>query len=147
MTFLETLQLIGYSLGAVLPLWLGYLVAKQRLGLVPIPPLLPRLPPWMVGLDRGHLILPVRGVGGLLVDRMRDYRVARSATVIIQKRAPNSVHARDVLHRHCITDSCGPGLWPRQGNDGWSISSDAGKPWFAASFGAARLLHLSLSIS
>ena len=32
MSLLEALQLIGYSLGAVLPLWMGYLLFKQRLG-------------------------------------------------------------------------------------------------------------------
>ena len=36
MSLLEALQLIGYSLGAVLPLWMGYLLFKQRLGVVTI---------------------------------------------------------------------------------------------------------------
>jgi len=36
MTLLEALQLIGYSLGAVLALWMGYLLFRQRLGVVSI---------------------------------------------------------------------------------------------------------------
>ena len=49
MSLLEALQLIGYSLGAVLPIWMGYLLFRKRLGVVPIQHLLLALGVCMVG--------------------------------------------------------------------------------------------------
>ena len=65
MTLLEALQLIGYSLGAVLPLWMGYLLFKQRLGVVPIQRLLLGLGLCMVGWHAGNLIITLRSLLGL----------------------------------------------------------------------------------
>ena len=59
MTLLEALQLIGYSLGAVLPLWMGYLLFRQRLGVVQIHRLLLGLGLCMVGWHAGNLIVTV----------------------------------------------------------------------------------------
>jgi signal transduction histidine kinase len=64
-TLLEALQLIGYSLGAVLPLWMGYLLFKQRLGLVPIQRLLLSLGLCMAGWHAGNLIITLRSLLGL----------------------------------------------------------------------------------
>jgi len=69
MTLLEALQLIGYSLGAVLPLWMGYLLFKQRLGLVPIQRLLLSLGLCMVGWHAGNLVVTLRSLLGLDVAR------------------------------------------------------------------------------
>ena len=65
MTLLEALQLIGYSLGAMLPLWLGYLLARQRLGMVPIQRLLIALALCMIGWHGGNLIITLRSLLGL----------------------------------------------------------------------------------
>jgi len=65
MTLLEALQLIGYSLGAVLPLWMGYLLFKQRLGVVPIQRLLLGLGLCMVGWHAGNLVVTMRSLLGL----------------------------------------------------------------------------------
>ena len=65
MSLLETLQLIGYSLGAVLPLWLGYVLLRQRVGLVTIERLLLALATCMVGWHGGNLIVTLRSLLGL----------------------------------------------------------------------------------
>lgn len=65
MSLLETLQLIGYSLGAVLPLWLGYVLLRQRFGLVPVERLLIALAVCMVGWHGGNLIITLRSLLGL----------------------------------------------------------------------------------
>src|SRR5207245_10988639 len=67
MTLLETLQLIGYSLGAVLPLWMGYLLLRQRLGLVPIQRLLLGLALCMAGWHGSNLVITLRALLGLAV--------------------------------------------------------------------------------
>src|ERR1041385_70884 len=65
MTLLEALQLIGYSLGAVLPLWMGYLLFKQRLGVVSIQKLLLGLGICMVGWHAGNLVITLRSLLGV----------------------------------------------------------------------------------
>jgi signal transduction histidine kinase len=62
MSLLEALQLIGYSLGAMLPLWMGYLLFKQRLGVVPIQRLLLGLGLCMVGWHAGNLVVTLRSL-------------------------------------------------------------------------------------
>src|SRR5262249_10647150 len=62
MSLLEALQLIGYSIGAVLPLWMGYLLYKQRLGVVPIQRLLLSLGLCMIGWHAGNLIVTLRSL-------------------------------------------------------------------------------------
>src|SRR6185295_7518243 len=62
MSLLETLQLIGYSLGAVLPLWLGYVLLRQRLGLVTVERLLIALAACMVGWHGGNLVITMRSL-------------------------------------------------------------------------------------
>jgi signal transduction histidine kinase len=69
MTLLEALQLIGYSLGAMLPLWMGYLLFKQRLGVVPIQRLLLGLGICMVGWHAGNLVITLRSLLGGEVTR------------------------------------------------------------------------------
>jgi signal transduction histidine kinase len=62
MSLLETLQLIGYSLGAVLPLWLAYVLLRQRVGLVTVERLLLALAACMMGWHGGNLIVTLRSL-------------------------------------------------------------------------------------
>ncbi len=83
MTLLEALQLIGYSIGAVLPLWMGYLLLKQRLGLVPIQRLLLSLGWCMAGWHASNLVITLRSLLDLDVERWAlVLRVASSIAVI-----------------------------------------------------------------
>ena len=83
MTLLEGLQLIGYSLGAVLPLWMGYLLLKQRLGMVPIQRLLLSLGWCMAGWHASNLVITLRSLLGLDVGRWANVlRLANSAAVV-----------------------------------------------------------------
>src|SRR6267142_2852506 len=83
MTLLEALQLIGYSLGAVLPLWMGYLLFRQRLGVVQIHRLLLGLGLCMVGWHAGNLIVTLRSLLGLDVARWAPLlRLANAIAVI-----------------------------------------------------------------
>ena len=65
MTLLEALQLIGYSLGAVLPLWMGYLLFRKRLGVVPIQHLLLGLGVCIFGWHAGNLVVTLRSLFGV----------------------------------------------------------------------------------
>jgi signal transduction histidine kinase len=83
MSLLEALQLIGYSLGAMLPLWMGYLLFKQRLGVVPIQRLLLGLGLCMVGWHAGNLVVTLRSLFG--VDHARwdvPLRLANTVAVV-----------------------------------------------------------------
>ncbi|HEU5240043.1 MAG TPA: ATP-binding protein [Pyrinomonadaceae bacterium] len=80
MSLLEALQLIGYSLGAMLPIWMGYLLFKQRLGVVPIQRLLLGLGLCMVGWHAGNLIVTLRSLFGL--DSIRWGTALRLANTI-----------------------------------------------------------------
>ncbi len=83
MTLLEALQLIGYSLGAVLPLWMGYLLLKQRLGMVPIQRLLLALGWCMAGWHASNLIITLRSLLGLGIEGSANIlRAADSIAVI-----------------------------------------------------------------
>jgi signal transduction histidine kinase len=83
MSLLEALQLIGYSLGAVLPLWMGYLLFKQRLGLVPIQRLLLSLGLCMVGWHAGNLVITLRSSLGLDVTRwVTVLQIANTVSVV-----------------------------------------------------------------
>ena len=83
MNLLEALQLIGYSLGAVLPLWMGYLLLKQRLGMVPIQRLLLSLGWCMAGWHASNLVITLRNLLGLDVERWANVlRFANSIAVI-----------------------------------------------------------------
>ena len=80
MTLLEALQLIGYSLGAMLPLWMGYLLFKQRLGVVTIQKLLLGLGICMVGWHAGNLVITLRSLLG--IEAARWDLLLRSANTI-----------------------------------------------------------------
>ena len=83
MSLLEALQLIGYSLGAVLPLWLGYVLLRQRVGLVTVERLLLVLAACMVGWHGGNLIVTLRSLLGLPhADWIVPLRVANTIAVI-----------------------------------------------------------------
>src|SRR5918992_3822918 len=83
MSLLEALQLIGYSLGAVLPLWLGYVLLRQRVGLVTVERLLLVLAGCMVGWHGGNLIVTLRSLLGLPhTEWIVPLRVANTIAVI-----------------------------------------------------------------
>ncbi|HEX6188048.1 MAG TPA: ATP-binding protein [Pyrinomonadaceae bacterium] len=83
MSLLEALQLIGYSLGAVLPLWLGYVLLRQRVGLVTVERLLLVLAGCMIGWHGGNLIVTLRSLLGLPhADWIVPLRVANTIAVI-----------------------------------------------------------------
>src|SRR5712692_3691040 len=83
MSLLEALQLIGYSLGAVLPLGMGYLLFKQRLGLAPVHRMLLGLAACMAGWHASNLVIALRGLLGLDVARWANVlRTADSAAVV-----------------------------------------------------------------
>jgi signal transduction histidine kinase len=82
-TLLEVLQLIGYSLGAMLPLWMGYLLLRQRLGAVPIQRLLLALGLCMIGWHGSNLVVTLHGLLGLeLSPWIQVLRVADAIAVI-----------------------------------------------------------------
>lgn len=83
MSLLEALQLIGYSLGAVLPIWMGYLLFRKRLGVVPIQHLLLALGVCMVGWHGGNLVVTLRSLFGVQHAQW-DFalRLANTAAVI-----------------------------------------------------------------
>ncbi|MFN2577268.1 MAG: PAS domain-containing sensor histidine kinase [Pyrinomonadaceae bacterium] len=83
MTLLEALQLIGYSLGAMLPLWMGYLLFKQRLGVVAIQRLLLGLGLCMIGWHAGNLVVTLRSLFALdAANWSTVLRVANTVAVI-----------------------------------------------------------------
>jgi len=82
MSLLEALQLIGYSLGAVLPIWMGYLLFRKRLGVVPIQHLLLALGVCMVGWHGGNLVVTLRSLFG--VDHARwDFGLRLANTIAV----------------------------------------------------------------
>jgi len=83
MSLLETLQLIGYSLGAMLPLWLAYVLLRQRVGLVTVERLLLALAGCMVGWHGGNLIVTLRSLLGLPhAEWIISLRVANTVALI-----------------------------------------------------------------
>ena len=83
MSLLEVLQLIGYSIGALLPLWMGYSLLRQRLGLVPIQRVLLALALCMAGWHAGNLLITLRGLVGLDVIHWTSlFRVADTVAVV-----------------------------------------------------------------
>ncbi|PYS58245.1 MAG: hypothetical protein DMF76_19815 [Acidobacteria bacterium] len=83
MSLLEALHLIGYSLGAVLPLWMGYLLFRGRLGAAPIQRLLLALGLCMVGWHSSNLLLTIHGLLGLEISRWVNLLRAASSIAVI----------------------------------------------------------------
>ncbi len=83
MSLLEALQLIGYSLGAVLPLGMGYLLFKQRLSLASVHGMLLGLAACMAGWHGSNLVITLRGLLGLDVAQWANVlRTADSVAVV-----------------------------------------------------------------
>jgi len=82
-SLLEALQLIGYSLGAVLPLGMGYLLFKQRLSLASVHGMLLGLAACMAGWHGSNLVITLRGLLGLDVAQWANVlRTADSVAVV-----------------------------------------------------------------
>jgi signal transduction histidine kinase len=82
-SLLEALQLIGYSLGAVLPLGMGYLLFKQRLSLKSVHGMLLGLAACMAGWHGSNLVITLRGLLGLDVTQWANVlRTADSVAVV-----------------------------------------------------------------
>jgi signal transduction histidine kinase len=108
MSLLEALQLIGYSLGAVLPLWMGYLLFKQRLGVVPIQRLLLALGVCMVGWHAGNLVITLRSMLGLDVARWAPVMRSANAIAVISITVCYSLLLH--VHIHLWANAAGRGL-------------------------------------
>ena len=83
MSLLEALQLIGYSLGALLSLWMGYLLFRGRLGAAPIQRLLLALGLCMVGWHASNLLITIHGLLGLEISRWANLLRAASSIAVI----------------------------------------------------------------
>ncbi len=107
MTLLEALQLIGYSLGAMLPLWMGYLLFKQRLGVVPIHKLLLGLGTCMVGWHAGNLVITLRGLLGGEVTRWDLFLRSANTIAVISITVCYSLLLHVHIHLWASTQSRG----------------------------------------
>lgn len=65
MSPLEVLQIVGYSIGAILPLWMGFQLASRRRKLQPIEQVLVALAASMCGWHTGNLVITLHGLFGL----------------------------------------------------------------------------------
>ncbi|HEY8188737.1 MAG TPA: ATP-binding protein [Pyrinomonadaceae bacterium] len=68
MSPLEVLQLVGYSIGAVLPMWMGYQLLSRRRKLSPIERMLLALAVSVCGWHSSNLIITLHGLFGLQVN-------------------------------------------------------------------------------
>ncbi len=83
MSPLEVLQLVGYSIGAVLPLWLAIQLVSRRRSLSPIERVLIALALSMCGWHGSNLIITLHGLFGLSIDNwVVVLRVADTIAVI-----------------------------------------------------------------
>src|ERR1041385_8418073 len=64
MSPLEVLQLVGYSIGAVLPLWMGYQLISRRRVLSPVERILLALAASMCGWHSSNLLITLHGLFG-----------------------------------------------------------------------------------
>ena len=96
MTLLEVLQLIGYSLGAMLPLWMGYLLFRQRLGVVPIQRVLLALGVCMIGWHAGNLVITLRSLFAADTARWELFLKTANSVAVISITACYSL----LLHVH-----------------------------------------------
>lgn len=83
MSPLEVLQLVGYSIGAVLPLWLGIQLVSRRRSLTPLERVLFALAVSMCGWHSSNLIITLHGLFGLSYANWANVlRVADTVAVI-----------------------------------------------------------------
>jgi signal transduction histidine kinase len=64
MSPLEVLQIVGYSIGAILPLWMGFQLVSRRRQLAPIECVLVALAASMCGWHTGNLVITLHGLFG-----------------------------------------------------------------------------------
>lgn len=83
MSPLEVLQLVGYSIGAVLPLWMGFQLISRRRRLSPIERVLLALALSVCGWHSSNLIITLHGLFGLSTNRWVTFlRVTDTVAVI-----------------------------------------------------------------
>src|SRR5438105_15731372 len=83
MSLLEALQLIGYSIGLVLPLWMGYSLLRQRLGAAPIQRVPLTLALCIAGWHASNLVITLRALLGFDISQWTSaLRVADTISVI-----------------------------------------------------------------
>ena len=83
MSPLEVLQLVGYSIGAVLPLWMGIQLLSRRRRLSPVERVLVALAVSMCGWHSSNLIITLHGLLGLNVNNwVTVLRIADTVAVI-----------------------------------------------------------------
>jgi signal transduction histidine kinase len=83
MSPLEVLQLVGYSIGAILPVWLGIQLFSRRRKLSPVERLLFLLALTMGGWHGSNLVITLHSLFGFSYDRWNTLlRVADSVSVI-----------------------------------------------------------------
>lgn len=83
MSPLEVLQLVGYSIGAVLPLWMGFQLVSRRRKLSPIERMLLALALSVCGWHSSNLIITLHGLLGLSVNRWVTFlRITDTVAVI-----------------------------------------------------------------
>jgi signal transduction histidine kinase len=83
MSPLDVLQLIGYSIGAALPLWLGLQLVSRRHNLGPLERLLFALALTMGGWHTSNLLITIHGLFGLSLNQWATVlRIADSVAVI-----------------------------------------------------------------
>ena len=84
MSPLEVLQLVGYSIGAFLPLWMGIQLVSRRRSLTPIERVLFALALSMCGWHSSNLVITLHGLFGFGLNNnwIRILRVADTVAVI-----------------------------------------------------------------
>lgn len=83
MSPLEVLQLVGYSIGAVLPLWMGVQLVSRRRRLSPIERVLVALALSMCGWHSSNLVITLHGLFGLSVNNwVTVLRIADTVAVV-----------------------------------------------------------------
>jgi signal transduction histidine kinase len=83
MSPLEVLQLVGYSIGAFLPLWMGIQLVSRRRSLTPIERVLFALALSMCGWHSSNLVITLHGLFGLSINNwVTVLRVADTVAVI-----------------------------------------------------------------
>src|SRR6266480_2877768 len=83
MSPLEVLQLVGYSIGAVLPLWMGIQLISRRRSLSPIERVLFALALSMCGWHSSNLTITLHGLFGLELNHWTTLLLRTADTIAV----------------------------------------------------------------